>query len=193
LEEPDDALDLINRAIPVLKKVLEQQPDHAQARLFQRNAYWNRAEILGVLARHREAVEDWHKALELDSGQTRSLFQRKLCLSLARSGQYAQAGALATELAKERVHSPDAAYDFACLYALFVDGVERDANLDDDVRQRGADQHARRAVALLKALAKSGYFHSDKNRRKLQRDPDLKALRQRDAFRQFAKSVSVPF
>lgn len=80
-------------------------------------AHANRGWSLDDLGRHAEAASDWRKALRLDNGQLRLLLTRRLCLSLARSGNHAEATKLAAALARGARTGPTL-YDLSCVFAI---------------------------------------------------------------------------
>src|SRR5262249_146553 len=82
------ALTWYDKAIEALDPI-QAQRRAGSARFFLRNVHWDRANALGQLGRHAEAVKGWQRALELDDGRDGKrlqLFQRG-----AREGERLQA------------------------------------------------------------------------------------------------------
>src|SRR5439155_1729278 len=67
----EEAIGWYGKAILLLEAVRQRQPKHPTARQFLRNAYWGRADVWTRLGRYAEALTDWDRALELDTGQDR--------------------------------------------------------------------------------------------------------------------------
>jgi uncharacterized protein YciW len=127
--------------------------------------------VLGQLARHAEAAQDWGRALELNDEPHRlAEFREQRALSLARAGKDAQAVAAADELAETKGASEDTLCGCARVCALAAAAVEGDPELQA--------QYAARAVELLRQASARGY----KDIARLKDDPDLGALRSRPDF-----------
>ena len=62
------------------------------AREFLRNSHLGRAGALDGLQRPAEAVRDWDRAMELDTGSQRNSLRLKRALSLVRAGEHARSG-----------------------------------------------------------------------------------------------------
>src|SRR5208282_1645166 len=95
-----EAMTSYKQGIEILEEVLKRDGWDATAKQFLRNGYWGRALTLTTLGRHKEAVADWDRALDLDTGQYQTFFRRKRAISLAAAGDHGRAMAEAGELAK---------------------------------------------------------------------------------------------
>jgi tetratricopeptide (TPR) repeat protein len=177
-ERPGDSLEWFAKAIDVLDGVLRREPRLATARGALQFAFWNRAEVLVQLEKHRDSVADWVKAGELDSGRNRPFLRLQQALALAHSGDAATAIKLAEESAQAPVVDVRVYYDLARVYALSAATVKDDAKLQD--------RYAARAVELLRQAFAKGYKEIDH----LKKDVDLKPLRKRDDFKQLLKEVA---
>src|SRR5262249_27385037 len=65
-----DSLVEYSRAVDLLTPIVPKGRV-ASAQVFLRNVHWDRANALGQLGRHAEAVEDWQKAFDFDDGPDR--------------------------------------------------------------------------------------------------------------------------
>ena len=68
---PGESRDWYSRAIATLEGVLKREPRHPVAQRLLRDAYEGRAEALGRLGRHAEAVADWDRAVDRGDEKTR--------------------------------------------------------------------------------------------------------------------------
>jgi tetratricopeptide (TPR) repeat protein len=173
--QPAEAPEWYARAIATLEPVLEKEPRLVKARLFLRNSHWGRADTLGKLNRHREALSDWDRALELSPPPQRPMVQMGRALGLVRAGETARATQAADELLAGAKLAPGILYDAACLFTLAAAAVHDDAPL--------RERHAVRAVELLSQAQAQGYFRQTGRVEHLKKDDDLATLRERDDYR----------
>ena len=190
--EPQEALSLLDKAVKVLGEVIEREPRQPTARRFLRNAHSSRARTLDDCNRHQEAIREWRKAMEFDTGERRDYYARKLSLSLARNGQHKQAASLANQLLSGRADADDF-YELCRSFAIASGSASRDASYGSAERRQLAQGYARTAQSILDELSRVGFFAVVQNRERLRVDPDLDALRHRVDFRAFAKSIGVDF
>jgi len=193
-ERSDDALKTYEETIKVLQGVLHKNARHAEARLYLRSVHWGRAgpgraELLGNLARHKEAVKDWERAITLDSGAQRSHFVVLRAGSLARSGDHAAASAVAAKLEKLPGETGENLYNSACIYALSSAAAGRDTKLAAAVRKKLASQYGARAVELLGKAGAAGYFKNPAQIVHMKKDTDLEPLRNRTDFKKFLAEI----
>ena len=185
---PADALPHYALAIAALEPVLARESRLGKARLFLRNAHWARADTLGKLNRHREALPDWDRALELSPPPQRAV-QTGRALGLVRAGE----SALATRAADELLAAPKppagTLYDAACVFALAAAGAAKDENLPPSERSSRAERFAAEAVARLRRSAELGHFKPAGRVPHLKQDPDLQSLRERADYRAFVQSL----
>jgi hypothetical protein len=95
----------------------------------------------------------------------------------------------AAELADQKSLDATAARELSRVFALLATAARTDATLPVPERDRRADQHAARAVALLDKARAGGAFNEAGRRALLKTDPDWDALRQRDDFRKLLNAV----
>jgi serine/threonine protein kinase/tetratricopeptide (TPR) repeat protein len=169
--EPANALEWFARAIARMQPVLQQEPRLATARLYFRNAHWGRAEALGQLGRHAEAIPDWERASACnDEGHRDAWFRLQRASALARAGQQTGATAAVEALLGPSQADASTLYGAACVHALTAGVAKGD--------QAQAEKHAARAVGLLRQAVQAGYT----DLAQLKKAADLDALRQRQDF-----------
>jgi serine/threonine protein kinase len=170
--QPEPALELTTQAIATLEGVLQQVKVDAVARRFLRNAYLVRAETLDLdLKRHAEAVADWDKSVELSPGPEQLVLRMKRAACRARAGQMDAAIHEAEQLVKNA--NAGMLLNAACVFALAA------ARPDETAGPLPKEECAKRAVALLRqAIAKDV-----KIAEQIERNDDLKALRDREDFK----------
>jgi eukaryotic-like serine/threonine-protein kinase len=169
-KRPEDAPDWFAKAVALLRPLAEGQPPPANARWFLRNAYWNRAQVLTALKRYPEAVPDWDRTIDLSPERERWQHRLGRADTLVRSGDHARATAEADAVVTANGGIAVAAYNAACIYALAVEAVGKDADR--------ADRYADRAIDLLRQAIEKGY----RDVSHIKADPDLKSLQSREAF-----------
>src|SRR5207302_336342 len=122
--KPEETLKSVNQAVALLVAVRKREPAHPSYRLFLRNAHWVRAQALGQLGRHGEAVADWDEVLRLNTTPVdRSFFRLPRADTRARAGDYRRAMSEAGELAGEKSLSGVTLYNLACVVALSAASV----------------------------------------------------------------------
>jgi tetratricopeptide (TPR) repeat protein len=182
--QPEAALPWYDKAITRLQAVLAKDGRLATARLFLRNAHWNRASALTQLNRHVEAVREWDRAIELEGGSMRTGFRLLRAGCLAQTGEHARAVAEANALTEGEDVSGPTLYDAACVCALAAASVKDDAKL--------TKQYAGRAVALLRQAQKAGFFKQPANVVHMKKDSDLRALLMRPDYQALLKELETP-
>jgi hypothetical protein len=130
------------------------------------------------LNRHTDALADWDRAVALDDnpGPYPRLWRAQTLVHL---GAHARAAGVAEELAAVTGVPASVVYDAACVCALCVPPVGKDAALSLAERGQLAEKYAARAVALLRRAATAGY----KDAGHMKKDSDLDPLRSRDDFK----------
>jgi serine/threonine-protein kinase len=180
------SLDWFARASATLRRVLEREPRLATARLALRNVYWGRANALTQLDRHAEAVGDWEQAVALNDETAHDGGLRlQRFLSLARAGQYPPATAAVEDLLRPGTADSNLLYNAACVYAVAAAQAAKDAPAHTSSLR--AEQHARRAVVLLRQAVQQGY----NNVAHLKQDADLDGLRPRPDFQQLLAELEA--
>jgi serine/threonine protein kinase len=173
----EDALAWYAKAMATLQGVLAIDQRHATARLYLRNAYFNRAQAWDQLHRYTDAVADWGRATELDEGPDRPYFRLQRAASLLRAGDHARAVTEANALTEGKDVPGPLYYDVACICARAAAAVKHNTKL--------TEQYAAHAVALLRQAVAKGY----KDIEHLKKNDDLKWLRQREDFQKLVKEL----
>jgi tetratricopeptide (TPR) repeat protein len=186
-----ETLDWENRVIDWLKAGLRQGSlSDAQRTVALPNAYFVRGGLLAELGRHKQAVEDFDRALAAGLGPPSDVPCRLTrAASLARLGDHKRAMAEVETLAANSQASPDVLCNLAGVCALSAEAVRRDTGLPSAQRDTLAERYGARAVALLAKAKAAGFFKNPANRQELKNDPDLQALRTRDDFKKLLAEV----
>jgi serine/threonine-protein kinase len=177
------ALPWFDKAQATLEEVRRRDASNVGARTFLRNTHWNRANALLKLSRPADALKDWDRALELEgNGEDRTYLRMCRALALAHLGQYEEAVSIAEGLVGPPETGTHTVYVAAAIFSLASAAVSRDAKRAADERQKLAEQHAARAVALLRRNQAQGYFKKQANIAFLKEDASMDSLRAREDF-----------
>ncbi len=89
-DDPAAALPWYDQAVAALDRVRTREPGNAMARTFLRNSWWGRADTLGKLDRHRDALAAWDRVLELtpDTAGDRTSCRAARAVTLAHLGDH---------------------------------------------------------------------------------------------------------
>jgi serine/threonine protein kinase len=183
----ETALPFYKRSITGLTEILNRAPREPNAKQSLAGAFFGRAEALGKLARHSEAIPDWDRAVELDNGKWQGLYRLRRATALARARDHVRAMREANDL----VLSVDAAsaerdyYALAVVGALAAAAAGSDTQLPEPERARLVDQDAAIAIDLLRRAVAKGY----RNLEQLASDKDFDALRSRASFRNLLRKM----
>jgi serine/threonine-protein kinase len=175
---PQPALEWYVKSVDQLEALFGRRPDQAVCRQYLVQSHEKRADFLGGIDRHAEALLDWERAAELSSGAPSIRMRLALCLVQLR--RVAQAVAIADALSKLDRATPADCYNLSCVYALAL------AASDDE---HFADQCSERAIALLNRSRRAGFFDDAAKVEHLRNDPDFAGLRGRDDFRKFFEEL----
>jgi tetratricopeptide (TPR) repeat protein len=167
--QSEAALQFYAEAIATLEAASAKEPQHRTAHEFLRNAHLGRVNLLTALGRYAEALPHRDRLVQLD-GQVSGWQRVWRALTLARMKEHARATAEADTLAGYQNLPADALYQLSSVYALSASAVAADAKL--------SEQYAARGVNLLSRAIAQGFKDVDK----LQKDPELEALRSRQDF-----------
>jgi hypothetical protein len=109
------------------------------------------------------------------------------------SAKHADATAEAEALATLEQLPGQVLYNLACVYAICAAAVRDNKPVNppmpDGERSKLMDGYAGRAMALLQRARQSGFFGRPSNLDSLRKDPDLDALRDREAFRRLLQEL----
>ena len=177
-QQPAAALEWYTKAAQVLEPCLHRDPRLALARLHLRDAYAQRAETLGELNRHAEAVAAWDQAIALVASGG-ELYQVLKACALARSGDLTTA---LTTIPPATAATPGPLLvALARLHALA-------AAQHPEAAQR--EHHTARALDLLTQAKERDAFKDRKLRQVLQTHKDFTALRDTGEFQKLLKDVT---
>jgi serine/threonine-protein kinase len=164
--DPQGSLEWYAKAIATLQPTPAPDPESREVRLVLGLAHQGRANALGLLGQHVDALPDWDRAIALSDPPERVNLRLSRACALARAGR--PAGAVAEAEALAGADAPGGIlYDAACVYALASAAVRDDGPL--------AERHAVRAVALLRRAFARDYADVAS----LLSDGDLDVLRRR--------------
>jgi serine/threonine protein kinase len=189
--EPERAMEWHDAAIQILNELLRRIPDSQETKATLCYAHAMRANSMGQLGRHADALNDWDRAIELDpkpGGLLRVLRARTLALS----GDHRGAADAARLIGSEGSPAADFCYNLACVYALSIAAVDGDRIRPTDERQGAKDEYCAVAIDWLSKAKAAGFFDCEQARVHLVRDRDLDPLRSSAAFQKFAAELSAP-
>lgn len=191
-----DSLEPFAKAIETLEDVLLHEPRHDVALEYLRNSRWKRAEALTFLGRHAEALPDWDRAIELDTGRHGLTGSATLALGLGRAntlvllGHHAQAARAALALLEPAPAEPGTIYLAGYLHAMCCKAALADQSVSAEERLRLGDVYAAKAVELLHAARQAGYFKDPREVAELRDAPDFDVLRDRQGFKELLAELT---
>jgi tetratricopeptide (TPR) repeat protein/tRNA A-37 threonylcarbamoyl transferase component Bud32 len=147
---------------------------------------WQDSRLDDALAWYDKAIQTWRTVLAKEPQQRTA--HVGLCNSLAgravvwaRQGKYKPALQEADALAKEVELTGGNCYALGCAYARCSSLVTKDTELSQTEQRRRAEEHAARAVAMLRHALDKGY----KPAARKMAEEDLKPLKDRADFKKF--------
>jgi serine/threonine protein kinase len=176
--QPAAALTWYGKAVELLDPVVARDPA-ATARRFLRNVHWDRANALGLLGRHADAIKDWQRAIDLEGpsdGDYLRLFQ-----ATARAELQLQA----------LVPGPNGATSAAPFFdaaRLFARAAAAAGASDEEGLQ---NHYSGRALKLLEQARDAGFFRNPQRIEELKKDSYLKPLLQRPEFQKFLAGLEA--
>jgi serine/threonine protein kinase len=171
--QPAEALNWYGKDIELLGPLVAGRRPPADAQGYLHNAHWDRANALGQLGRHAEAVKDWKRALALDDGTYRDSIQ--LFLDAAQEEERLKTIASGTDGAR----SGSRLYAAARCFARAAKAAE------DADEKKLCEWYAGRTLALLGQARDAGFFRDPQRLEEFKKDGDLKALGRRPEFQKF--------
>lgn len=187
----EPAVEYYAKAVAVLEPIRDNDADGVAIRRTLWNARVGRAETLGHLGRHADAVTDWQAAIELDTGDRRDGLRLKRAESLARAGRHDDAFRETKDLFKLASGNGWVLHQLAAIRALAMAAVYQDDSLAAAERQRLGEQYAGAALEALRRAAAEGYFDDLAAVKDLKDDPRMEPLRNRRGFRQFVERLDA--
>ncbi len=181
-DDPQAATAHLDAAIEMLQRVLDRDPQDAQARSIFQVAYLYRAEAHDRLHRYAAAAADWGQLILLHDGKNSFALLKAKCASLSRCGDHKQAAIELDKLAAG-VRQSETLVELARAYALAAAAAICDESLAPQDRASLTEDYEAKAVALLERAGQAGYFRAAEPLHDLQTSPDFAALRWREDFR----------
>jgi serine/threonine protein kinase/tetratricopeptide (TPR) repeat protein len=173
-ERPADSLAFYQKAITLLDAILAKDRQYDDARVFLRNACWDRANALGQLGKHGEAIKDWQRAYDLDDGTDKENI-KAFKLTAEMEEKINASGKSPTGV------SAELRFETAQIYARAIAAAGKEPSLQK--------QYADRALALLQEIKDAGYFRAKERIERLKK-PDFEPLRQDPRFQEFLKRLN---
>jgi serine/threonine-protein kinase len=168
-------------------------PDASSSSAVLRFAHASRAEVLGLVGRHAEALRDWDRAIELADDSTLGVFRLARAGELARSGNYLQAETEAKSLANvASIPVSRRAYGIACVEARASAGAHVDVALPARERDARAESFAASAVRWLDQARGAGFFRDHPAIDQMRAETDLDSLRSRSDFQLLVMDLMFP-
>jgi hypothetical protein len=161
----------------LLDPIAEREPNLPNARLFLRNAYWDRANAQGQFANHDKAVDDWQSAIKLDDGADQPALERFLAA--------ARWEAELKRATPEQNVSADHWFEGARVHARAA------AAAADKHEDRLKALYVDRALALLTKAKDVGYFRDAARVKQLETDRAFGVLRQLSQFSQLVEELRM--
>jgi serine/threonine protein kinase/tetratricopeptide (TPR) repeat protein len=183
------ALPYYDRVIIQARVALRTDRLNRKARDLLFKGHVDRAQTLGELGRHKEAVPDWEAALEVGPAPLQQSLRLDLARTLARAGDHARAVTVAAEVGGPDRLAGSRLYRLVVVYALSAGAARTDAGLTEADRQARAERYLARALELLRLAAKAGYLKGAASRQALARDPELTSLRSSAEFKRLLEET----
>jgi tetratricopeptide (TPR) repeat protein len=185
--DPEAALADLAKNVPLLEEALRLEPKHARFRDLLWRTHGVRGQILTNQKRFAEAADACQRTVELSPDPATADYRRLfLALAYARSGQHARADKELDDwnTRAKPATPPEQLLHCAVVYGVALQAVRDDGRLASAERDALSERYASRAVALLRKLQEVGYFNDPRHAEALRGDEDLRALRERQDFRQ---------
>ncbi len=176
-ERPENALPWYTEAVANLEVASGKVPKDASTRSILEDAYLQRARVLQGLERHHEAVPDWDRAIELNTGRLSLRLRLSRAGSLACLGEHVRATAEADAVIRGDQVPPSIVYTAGQTYCLAAAAVPDESPLKE--------RYTARAVALVRQAVAQGFPDVDR----LKMDPFLNIMRGRADFQQLLREL----
>lgn len=165
------SLEWYGKAVQLLTPI---QPRSDQAKVYLRNAHWDRANALGQLGRHAEAIPDWKTAIEFADKDARVPLQ--LFLRTAE-----------VEVALKATSTPsgETYYKAALLHAAATKAA---ADADETELKR---DYGKRAMELLRQAKDAGYFRDAERVKQLKENKGLEKVLAEGGFQAFVAGLEA--
>jgi serine/threonine-protein kinase len=178
----EEALTWYAEGVKRLKRALDQEPQHRDARAYLRTVYGGRAIALSELGRFREAEEDLCQAEGLGKDLDERDFHLWRAFVRARAGDHKTAVSEAEKAAADEHLSGRAYYDLAWATALAAAAVGRDTKLAAPEQNKRVSKCRAQAVAFLRKAHRAGAFQYSGLVELLRKNEDLRTLSSEPEF-----------
>lgn len=185
------ALKWYDEAERTLEELLQAEPGNALARAALVQGIGGRAESKTLLGR-ADAIDDWDRAVQMESGPRQSGWQARRAWARGRLGQHARAVQEADALLQSPDLSAESRFDLACAYSLSARAAACDQQLTPQDQATQANAYAVRAVNLLTELSGQGYFSEPEAWGRIGTDADLDPIRANADFQAWLASLPAP-
>jgi serine/threonine protein kinase/tetratricopeptide (TPR) repeat protein len=186
-----EALPWYAQAEEQLTAMLKADPRSTDTKNGLRNVYWGRAQTLDKLSRHAEALADWDRTLDLETGTYRAEVRLHRAVTVARLGDHAAALATLQELDKQppKERSVDNVRARICAAAAIA--LRKDVKLAPAEREmQAAGLEARALEILLQAYAAHQFDSSPKySLSELRIDAVFDPLRGQPRFKELIRAL----
>jgi eukaryotic-like serine/threonine-protein kinase len=190
----DEALSIREQLADEHPDTLEYQSDLVDACMFIVTSYSNarRPErVQAIYKRIRRISEDLarkHPDVFLFV-ENHFLIEMISAITVALSGDHARATAAAEVAVTEIPQSGLVKNYAACCYSVASEAARRDPDLAAADRERCAERYVTRALELLEGAKATGLFRQPHFANRVETDPDLAPLRNREDFKRFLKEL----
>jgi hypothetical protein len=152
--------------------------------------HWARARALVLLNRSKEAIPDFDRAIDLDTGLSRNALEWERTLTQARAGECDQAISEVEKRLKDKNRQAAELYQAARIFAVASVTIQDDASLSKAEKDQRANEFAERAVAILQQLQDAGFFRNNLAAvAQFQKEADLQVLGKRPGYQKLIKSI----
>jgi serine/threonine-protein kinase len=189
--KPEQALAAFGQAVAAVERLVARQPEHARFKFSLVEARTGRAQVLLKLARYREALADFDKALALAVPFQQAAVHVGRAITRAYLGEYDAAVEEAQAVAPGGTAPVNLCYDLACVYAVASAAVRKDTKLPAAERDARSARHAAHALAFLAKAKAGGVFRDPAAVANLKKDHDLDPLRPRPDFQKFLADLEA--
>jgi tetratricopeptide (TPR) repeat protein len=194
-----EVMERYDKAIRLLVKVHEQEPDFLEARQWLSKAYAGRSAAALEMANPILALEDIDRAVATAAPNDPALPFYRMAKALAgtqtsepearltftlwlvRHGEHARAATEADKLLKGELSGVDT-YNVACVFALCAREVTQNPPASGE-QAKLAEKYAARSVELLQTAQAAAYFNNAANVEHMKKDSDLDPLRERADYK----------
>ena len=174
----EELISWYERSETILKKLMETNPRLPLAKKSARNVYAGRLRVSSGLKLHAEAIEFADKAIALDDGTQRLIYQQ-MKLKCQAHIQPESAVAAGEQLLQRHSKDPAVIFQVACVFAIAT---------GESTSTQQQERYATRAIELLNQCQSRGSFSTPQGKKRLVESIELDSLRNRPEFQQILKT-----